>query len=159
MEVKSTGKKRKFDSLQQEVYLSLWRTYDRLKALEDELFQTWDLTSQQYNVLRILQVAHPKAVPTLQISGRLISRAPDITRMLDKLQKRELVLRKRSDTDRRTVYVEITAKGLKLLENLREPVKSLHISQLGHLNLTDCTSLCQLLQKTRSPHEPSDGHW
>jgi hypothetical protein len=56
MEVKSTGKKRKFDSLQQEVYLSLWRTYDRLKALEDELFQTWDLTSQQYNVLRILQV-------------------------------------------------------------------------------------------------------
>ncbi|MFN5274165.1 MAG: MarR family transcriptional regulator, partial [Planctomycetota bacterium] len=76
MSSQSEAKKRKFDSQQQEVYLSLWRTYDRLKALEDELFQSWDLTSQQYNVLRILQAASPKAVPTLQISQRLISRAP-----------------------------------------------------------------------------------
>jgi hypothetical protein len=71
---------RKFDSQEQEVYLSLWRTYDRLKAIEDELFGEWQITSQQYNVLRILQAAAPDSVPTLQISNRLISRAPDITR-------------------------------------------------------------------------------
>ena len=75
---------RKFDSQEQEVYLSLWRTYDRLKAIEDELFGKWQITSQQYNVLRILQAAAPDSVPTLQISNRLISRAPDITRMLDR---------------------------------------------------------------------------
>lgn len=130
-----------------------------MKALEDELFQRWELTSQQYNVLRILQAAYPKPVPTLQISSRLISRAPDITRMLDKLQDRELVQRNRSDMDRRTVFVQITDQGLKLLENLREPVKSLHISQLGHLSAADCTELCSLLEKARSPHEPSSERW
>ncbi|MFY8070546.1 MAG: MarR family winged helix-turn-helix transcriptional regulator, partial [Pirellula sp.] len=93
MNTPTEAAKQKFDSQQQEVYLSLWRTYDRLKALEDELFQSWDLTSQQYNVLRILQSANPKAVPTLKISQRLISRAPDITRMIDKLQERALVSR------------------------------------------------------------------
>jgi len=159
MSSQSEAKKRKFDSQQQEVYLSLWRTYDRLKAHEDELFQSWDLTSQQYNVLRILQAASPKAVPTLQISHRLISRAPDITRMLDKLQERKLVSRLRSQEDRRTVLVEITPEGLELLEKLQEPVKALHISQLGHLTAADCTALCRLLQKSREPHEPPSGHW
>ena len=151
--------KQKFDSQQQEVYLSLWRTYDRLKALEDELFQSWDLTSQQYNVLRILQSANPKAVPTLKISQRLISRAPDITRMIDKLQERALVNRFRSDEDRRTVLVQITQEGLDLLKKLQQPVKALHISQLGHLSEAQCTNLCKLLQKTRESHEPPGGQW
>lgn len=159
MSLKPDGKKRKFDSQQQEVYLSLWRTYDRLKALEDELFQRWEITSQQYNVLRILQAASPKSVPTLQLSSRLISRAPDITRMLDKLQERGLVQRVRSEQDRRTVLIGITPKGLELLQKLQEPVKSLHISQVGHLSSADRTALCQLLEKTREPHEPPGGHW
>ncbi|MFZ4079932.1 MAG: MarR family winged helix-turn-helix transcriptional regulator [Pirellula sp.] len=155
----SDEKKRKFDSQEQEVYLSLWRTYDRLKGLEEELFQSWELTSQQYNVLRILQAAAPRPVPTLQLSTRLISRAPDITRMLDRLGERGLVGRVRSQEDRRTVLVEITPQGLELLEKLQEPVKSLHISQVGHLSQADRTTLCRLLKKTRKPHEPSDGHW
>ncbi|MFM8571850.1 MAG: MarR family winged helix-turn-helix transcriptional regulator, partial [Pirellula sp.] len=137
MSSRPESKTRKFDSQQQEVYLSLWRTYDRLKGLEDELFQAWDLTSQQYNVLRILQAANPKPVPTLQLSNRLISRAPDITRMIDKLQERGLVKRVRSENDRRTVLVEITAQGLELLENLLEPVKALHVLQVGHLSQAD----------------------
>ena len=150
---------RKFDSQEQEVYLSLWRTYDRLKAIEDELFGEWQITSQQYNVLRILQAAAPDSVPTLQISNRLISRAPDITRMLDKLQQNGWVRRVRTEEDRRTVLVEITTEGLELLEKLQEPVKSLHVSQLGHLSPTDRSTLCRLLQKTRKPHEPPGGQW
>jgi DNA-binding MarR family transcriptional regulator len=150
---------RKFDSQEQEVYLSLWRTYDRLKAIEDELFGEWQITSQQYNVLRILQAAAPDSVPTLQISNRLISRAPDITRMLDKLQQNGWVRRVRTEEDRRAVLVEITTEGLELLEKLQEPVKSLHVSQLGHLSPTDRSTLCRLLQKTRKPHEPPGGQW
>ncbi|MCY3008010.1 MAG: MarR family transcriptional regulator [Planctomycetota bacterium] len=150
---------RKFDSQEQEVYLSLWRTYDRLKAIEDDLFGQWGITSQQYNVLRILQAAAPEPVPTLQISNRLISRAPDITRMLDKLQLNGWIRRVRTEEDRRTVLVEITDEGQQLLEKLEEPVKSLHISQLGHLSQTDRATLCQLLQKTRKPHEPPGGQW
>ncbi len=66
----------RFDSLEQEVFLGLWRTYDRLKAFEDELFSRFDLTAQQYNVLRLLGNVYPAALPTLELAGRLVSRAP-----------------------------------------------------------------------------------
>src|SRR4051812_2383249 len=75
----------RFDSLYQEVYLGLWRTYDRLRALEDELFAGYELTAQQYNVLRLLKAARPDGVPTLTLADRLVSRAPDVTRMIDRL--------------------------------------------------------------------------
>jgi DNA-binding MarR family transcriptional regulator len=83
----------RFDSLEQEVFLNLWRTYDRLRALEDELFGRYDLTPQQYNVLRLLRAGHPETQPTLALADRLVSRAPDITRMLDKLEGRSLIVR------------------------------------------------------------------
>ena len=57
----------RFDSLQQEAYLALWRTYDRLRSLEDELFGGFDLTAQQYNLLRLLAISHPDLVPTLSL--------------------------------------------------------------------------------------------
>ena len=82
-QVKRTPRGRRFDSPQQEAYLILWRTYDRLRMLEDELFGRHDLTAQQYNALRLLRGAHPGRVATLALSGRLVSRAPDITRLVD----------------------------------------------------------------------------
>src|SRR5690606_18237415 len=81
----------RFDSPEQEAYLNLWRTYDRLRALEDELFARFELTAQQYNALRLLQARHPEPMPTLAVAGRLVSRAPDITRLLDRLEQRGLV--------------------------------------------------------------------
>src|SRR2546421_394353 len=110
-----TEKVPRFDSLQQEVYLALWRTYDRLCALEEAFFDRYDLTAQQYNVLRLLRAEHPGTMPTLALANRLISRAPDITRILDKLEQRELVVRERQQENRRVVRVGITAKGLELL--------------------------------------------
>src|SRR5678816_207074 len=86
--VRKTPRGQRFDSPQQEAYLNLWRTYDRLRLLEDELFARFDLTAQQYNALRLLRAAHPKKVATLSLAGRLVSRAPDITRLLDKLNER-----------------------------------------------------------------------
>src|SRR6185295_2011816 len=86
---------RRFDSLEQEAFLNLWRTYDRLRAEEDALFGEHDLTPQQYNALRLLSRAHPRAVPTLKLAEKLVSRAPDITRMVDKLAAREFVERER----------------------------------------------------------------
>ena len=86
---------RRFDSIEQEAYLALWRTYDRLRAMEDELFSRWELTAQQYNVLRLLKADHPEPVPTLGLVSRLVSRAPDVTRMLDKLEVRKLITRSR----------------------------------------------------------------
>src|SRR6187401_59618 len=92
---RKAGPKARFDSPEQEVYLSLWRTYDRLKALEDELFARYELTAQQYNALRLLSAAHPEKLPTLVLARRLVSRAPDITRLVDRLEERGLIERER----------------------------------------------------------------
>src|ERR1700691_2327851 len=103
---------RRFDSPQQEAYLALWRTYDRLRAFEDDLFAGFDLTAQQYNLLRLLHASYPDAVPTLRLLARLVSRAPDVTRMLDRLEERNLIVRTRSTEDRRAGVGGITQEGV-----------------------------------------------
>ena len=107
----STATARAFDSPEQEVYLNLWRTYDRLRAFEDELFARHDLTAQQYNALRLLRAAKPDGLRTLELAGRLISRAPDITRLLDRLETRGLIARTRLSDNRRVVQVVLTEGG------------------------------------------------
>ena len=163
MEDSGTKKKgrgaRRFDSLKQEAYLALWRTYDRLRALEDELFSQFELTAQQYNILRLLRADHPQQVPTLSLVGRLVSRAPDVSRMLDKLEARHLIERNRSAEDRRTVLVGITADGLAMVDAITEPLRECHEAQLGHLQQSELKSLVDLLQRAREPHEPADSPW
>jgi DNA-binding MarR family transcriptional regulator len=149
----------RFDSPEQEVFLNLWRTYDRLRALEDELFASFDLTAQQYNVLRLLRAVHPSALPTLSLADRLVSRAPDITRMLDKLDERGLISRKRPPEDRRVVRVGLTAAGLALLREIAAPLRECHARQLGHMTSGDLRRLCALLRAARAPHETAESHW
>jgi len=150
---------RRFDSPQQETYLALWRTYDRLRSLEDSLFAEFDLTAQQYNLLRLLRATHPDAVPTLSLLDQLVSRAPNVTRMLDQLEERDLIVRRRSTEDRRTVFVGITETGLALLDQIAEPLQECHERQLGHLSPSDLKQLGQLLHKARTPHEPDNSPW
>jgi DNA-binding MarR family transcriptional regulator len=156
---KPTGSKRHFDSLEQEVFLNLWRTYDRLRALEDELFGGYRLTPQQYNALRLLRAARPQSLPTLILARRLVSRAPDITRMLDKLEARGLIERDRPAGNRRVVNVTITPAGQALLDTLREPVRSCHARQLGHMKVKQLKSLSDLLAIARAPHEEPGSGW
>ena len=143
----------KFDSLEQEVFLNLWRTYDRLRSMEDEVFGPRGITSQQYNVLRLLAAHHPDAVPTLTIADRMISKAPDITRMLDKLEAASLIQRTRPQENRRLVLISITSSGLGLLAEIAEPLQQCHTKQLGHLDKQDLEQLGSLLQRARKPHE------
>src|SRR6516225_9097329 len=150
---------RGFDSLEQEVFLNLWRTYDRLRALEDELFGRHNLTPQQYNALRLLCSEHPNKIRTLDLAGRLVSRAPDITRLLDKLEQRGLVERDRPADNRRTVRVGITSAGIALLNELDEPLRACHARQLGHLSRKDLEELISLLRAARLPHESSSSSW
>jgi DNA-binding MarR family transcriptional regulator len=149
----------RFDSPQQEAYLNLWRTYDRLRLLEDELFGRYDLTAQQYNALRLLKAAHPKKVATLGLAGRLVSRAPDITRMVDKLVERGLVDRERPADNRRVVNVGITEPGLALLDEIAPAVRECHERQLGHMDESEMRTLVELLRKARGPHEADDSSW
>ena len=149
---------RRFDSPQQEAYLALWRTYDRLRAIEDELFAGFELTAQQYNLLRLLRAA-TGPVPTLALADRLVSRAPDVTRMLDKLEERKLLTRTRPPKNRRTVLVKITPAGTALLDRIADPLRACHDRQLGHLPTADLQNLIALLKAARAPHEPPDSPW
>jgi DNA-binding MarR family transcriptional regulator len=152
-------KARRFDSAEQEAFLNLWRTYDRLRMLEDQLFERHDLTAQQYNALRLLKAAHPGRVPTLGVAARLVSRAPDVTRLLDKLVERGLIDRERPAHNRRHVEVGITPAGLALLADLADEVRACHMRQLGHLSADELRTLTELLRKVRQPHEPDDSNW
>jgi DNA-binding MarR family transcriptional regulator len=155
----SVRSSRRFDSLEQEVFLNLWRTYDRLRAFEDELFARFELTPQQYNALRLLKSEHPNPLPTLELAGRLVSRAPDITRLLDKLEQRGLIERDRRAENRRVVRVGITPAGLKLLEQLCAPILECHRMQLGHLTRQQLNELGALLNVAREPHETEGSAW
>lgn len=152
-------KSRRFDSLEQEVFLSLWRTYDRLRAFEDELFSVHDLTPQQYNALRLLRGAHPEKIHTLDLASRLVSRAPDITRLLDKLETRGLIERDRPADNRRVVCVGVTKAGLALLQKLHDPLQACHQRQLGHVATKDLEHLLQILRAARAPHEDDASIW
>ena len=113
------GAARRFDSAEQEAFLNLWRTYDRLRILEDELFGRHGLTAQQYNALRLLKAASPGKMTTLGLASSLVSRAPDITRLVDRLGARGLVDRERPMDNRRVVYVGITGREVRYLSRWR----------------------------------------
>jgi DNA-binding MarR family transcriptional regulator len=152
-------KSRHFDSLQQEAFLHLWRTYDRLRIEEDQLFETIGLTPQQYNALRLLRAKHPHGLQTLVLAERLVSRAPDITRLLDKLETRALIRRDRPVENRRIVEIRITEAGLTLLQSLDEAVRRCHARQLGHVPQTRLRQLIALLEEARRPHESPESSW
>src|ERR1700726_5117737 len=88
-----------------------------------------DLSSTQYNVLRILRGA-PQGLPCGEIAGRMITRDPDVTRLLDRMEKRGLISRARDSRDRRLVLARSSAEGLKLVKRLEEPVQQRHCTLL-----------------------------
>ncbi|HEX3352856.1 MAG TPA: MarR family transcriptional regulator [Terriglobales bacterium] len=130
------------------VFLDLLRTTDLLSRGLARLLKPEDLSATQYNVLRILR-GSPQGLPCGEIASRMITRDPDVTRLLDRLEKRGLISRCRETQDRRTVVARITPEGLKLLASLDEPVRNAHRAQLGHLGRKRLIALSQLLSAAR----------
>src|SRR5204863_3955850 len=114
--------------------------------LEDKLFGRHDLTAQQYNALRLLRGVCPNKLRTLDLAARLVSRAPDITRLLDKLEQRGQIERTRPPANRREVWVSITEAGLALLPELAAPVRARHARHPGHLSGSQLDGLVELLR-------------
>ena len=110
-------------------------------------------------MLRLLRAQHPATTPTLALANRLISRAPDITRMLDKLEQRRLIIRERPTENRRVVRVGITEGGLALLREIAAPLRECHVKQLGHLKEEELKRLAALLHAAREPHEEEGSVW
>jgi len=126
------------------LFLELMRTTDMLSRGLVKVLKTEDLSSTQYNVLRILR-GSPQGLPCGEIASRMITRDPDITRLLDRLEKRGLISRCREAKDRRTVIARITPEGLAVLIRLDEPVQAAHRRQLGHLGRERLRTLTELL--------------
>jgi DNA-binding MarR family transcriptional regulator len=131
------------------VFLELLRTTDMLTRKLVTVLKDDELSSNQYNVLRILRGA-PEGLPCGEIASRMITRDPDITRLLDRLEKRKLISRCRETKDRRMVMARITREGLKLLGSLDESVDEAHRRQLGHLGRERLRALTDLLIAARS---------
>jgi DNA-binding MarR family transcriptional regulator len=130
-------------------FLELFRTTDMLSRGLITVLKNEDVSANQYNVLRILRGSH-EGLPCGEIASRMITRDPDITRLLDRLEKRGLISRCRETRDRRMVMARITPEGLKLLARLDEPVQLAHRRQLGHLGRRRLGALTQLLTAARS---------
>jgi DNA-binding MarR family transcriptional regulator len=131
------------------VFLDLLRTTDMLSRSLVGILKAEDLSANQYNVLRILRGAHD-ALPCGEIASRMITRDPDITRLLDRLEKRGLISRCRETKDRRMVMAGITPEGLKLLSRLDEPIEEAHRKRLGHLGRERLRTLTELLEAARA---------
>jgi DNA-binding MarR family transcriptional regulator len=142
------GKREPFESPEQEAYLNLLRTADELAGEFARLFRAHGITDPQYNVLRILR-GHGTKVATRRIAEEMVTREPDITRLIDRLEQVGMVKRERCRRDRRVVWVTITAKGSELLAKLDRPVLELHERQLGHLGRKKLLTLSRLLSESR----------
>jgi MarR family transcriptional regulator, organic hydroperoxide resistance regulator len=132
-----------------QVFVSLQKTADALGLQVEQLLKPRGLTATQYNALRILRGAAPRGLPCSAIAERMISHDPDMTRLLDRLERRRLISRERQEEDRRVVNTCITAAGLALLKDLDQPVRELHKRQFGHMPAARLKLLARLLEDVR----------
>ena len=130
-----------------QLFVTILKVADRLTQQADQLIKPSGLTGTQYNVLRILRGAEPDGLPCRVIADRMISRDPDMTRLLDRLEKQELITRERQKDDRRVIKTRITGEGLKQLKKLDQPIHELHKSQFGHMSASQLKQLGELLQQ------------
>jgi DNA-binding MarR family transcriptional regulator len=141
---------RPFESLEVEAYVSLLRTADALLRGVEAALKGAGLSPTQYNVLRILRGAGRNGLSCREIAERMITRDPDITRLLDRLESRGLIARARGALDRRVMLTRISSTGLRLLKSLDQPLLAAHKRQLGHLGAARLQRLVGLLEKARA---------
>jgi DNA-binding MarR family transcriptional regulator len=147
MTVKRDAKK-PASSAEEQTLLELVRTTELLSQRPADLIKGEDLSRTQYNVLRILR-GSPDGLSCGDIADRMITKDPDITRLLDRLEKRLLISRSREPQDRRTVVTRITASGLEMLARLDEPLQNTLRDMLGHLGQQRLAELRKLLTACR----------
>jgi DNA-binding MarR family transcriptional regulator len=139
--------------LEDQLFVALLKASDSLASQADQLIKANGLTSAQYNVLRILRGAGPEGLPCNTVAERMISRDPDMTRLLDRMEKRDVITRERQKEDRRVVKARITDEGLKLLKKMDAPIRQLHKSQFAHMTSARLKTLMDLLTEVAA-HAP-----
>jgi DNA-binding MarR family transcriptional regulator len=134
-------------TLEEAAVIAILRAADRLERRIAELFKQYNLTPTQYNALRILRGGGPSGLACSQIGDRMISRDPDITRLLDRLKRRGLISRRRGLSDRRIIRIFITPVGLELLARMDRPIEKFHLRALRDVSKNDLRGLIDVLEK------------
>jgi DNA-binding MarR family transcriptional regulator len=134
------------------LFVAFLQIADSLGAQAEQIIKSAGLTAAQYNVLRILRGAGSDGLACREIGERMISRDPDITRLLDRMEKRNLITRERQSTDRRVVKAYVTPQGLELLKTLDRPVSALHKRQFQGISPAKLKLLAAMLEEIRSQH-------
>jgi DNA-binding MarR family transcriptional regulator len=140
---------RPFRTPEEQLFVNLLRTARQLLDDFDRLLRRHELTQPQYNILRILRGAGADGLPSGEIGERMVGRDPDVTRLLDRMEERGLVVRNRSTSDRRVVTTQLTADGLRMVDALDAPLLAMHSRQLGHLSPEEMAELNTLLERAR----------
>jgi DNA-binding MarR family transcriptional regulator len=143
----------KFESPAHEAMLNLLVAAGFVRERLDRLCEAHGITAAQYNVLRILRGAHPGGYPRCDVAARMIERAPDVTRIIDRLQRRGLVERARSSQDRRLSLTRITRKGMDLAERMRPEVDALHREIGRRLSAQDVRELSRISERLYATDE------
>jgi len=138
-----------FSLLEEEASLSIVRTADLMFQHVADVLKPFDLSSSQYNVLRILRGAK-EALPCGQIAERMVSRDPDITRLLDRMEARGLISRARDEQDRRVVKAQITAKGLSLLDEIQPLIFEYHRQRFAGFGKKQLRQLIAWMEQVRA---------
>jgi MarR family transcriptional regulator, 2-MHQ and catechol-resistance regulon repressor len=142
-----------FDSAEQEAILNILRTNDQFQNQFGKLFRSFEITSSQYNVLRILR-GHGKSLQIQEIASQMIQVVPAMTGLIDRLEEQQLVRRERCQNDRRVIYIGLTDQGKKLLASMDNAVKAQHEKLIGHLTKSELKELTRLLEKARQSIAP-----
>jgi len=145
--------RRPFQSVAHEAVVALMRTADLVRRQMTALVEPHGITLQQYNVLRILRGAGDEGVPTLEVSERMIEQAPGVTRLLDRLEAKELIRRQRCEKDRRQHLCWIAPKGLALLEQIDATTSRAHEDSLKGLRQKDRAAFIRMLDAIRAAHQ------
>jgi DNA-binding MarR family transcriptional regulator len=138
-----------FTGLEQEAQLSVVRTASLLADAFEQMLKPYGITATQYNVLRILRGAEPDGLCRNELRDRMLTRMPDVTRLLDRMEVAKLVARTRDSADRRQVSTRITPKGLRLLDEVQEAVSAEHVRRFHHLGKAQLKTLIDLLNTVR----------
>jgi DNA-binding MarR family transcriptional regulator len=142
---------RPFARLTEEAAVDLMLTADVVRRFGESLVASSGVTLQQYNVLRILRGSRPEGLPTLEIAARMLEQAPGITRLLDRLERKGLIRRRKCPGDRRQVLCSITEKGLAQVDALTAAIRRAR-QPMNRLSQKDLRRLIQLLDAVRQAH-------
>lgn len=148
-ETHSTSRESRFSSVEHEAHVSIIRTGTMLIDAFERVLKPHGITGTQFNVLRILRGAHPKGYCRYEIRDRMVTRMPDVTRLLDRMEEAGLIARARSEEDRRVVQTQITESGLAILREIDEDVRKAQEEPFNELTESQLAELISMLRNVQ----------